>query len=129
MATGTLLYAQGEKPGDQGNQTANEETENWSTVRFSNSENPELSFIVNTNIQDCLLHITTNYPEQFTIRFIDYWGKSVRVYRHIDSGMDINVSEFKDKIMILNIMDEKSSRLLSSQVVNLKRRNYWPKEG
>lgn len=127
LVSGFASYAQEENT-TLNKQQAAAESDKWGTVRFSNSEDPNLSFMVNTNMQQCLLYITTNYTEQFTIRFINYWGKSVRVYRHIQSGTEINVAEFKDKIMIFNIVEEKSNRLLSSQVVNLKRRNYWKEE-
>ena len=106
----------------------NRNTNETLVKRFSNSESPDISFIVNTNLKDCVLDIRTNYPDEFKIRFIDYWGKSVKVYRNLYSGKQIDVSEFRNQIVIMNIQDNKTNRLLSSQVVNLKRRNYWVEE-
>jgi len=92
-------------------------------TRFSNSESPRLSFMVITNTKDYKLHITTNYPDPFRIRFVDYYGRSIKVYRDISSNEPIDIYEFKDQIVILNITDDKN-KLLSSQVVNLKHRKY-----
>ena len=98
-------------------------------VLFSNSESPDLSFMVHTDLKACKLNIVTNYPDPFRIRFVDYWGRTVRVYRNVRSGDLIDVTEFKNQIVILNITDSRGKRLLSSQVVNLKRRNYWREGG
>jgi hypothetical protein len=95
------------------------------TVRFTNSESPDISFLVETNLKECQVYINTNYTEDFKIRFIDYWGKTIKVYRNLNASQELDISEFKDQIVILNIHDSKSNRLLTSQVVNLKRRHYW----
>lgn len=106
-------------------QIGDKDTESVKQVkRFSNSESPDISFNISTSMKDCKVQVITNYSSAYKIRFIDYWGKSVKVYKNLDSGIQIDVSEFKEQIVILNIHDNKSNKLLSSQVVNLKRRNY-----
>ncbi len=102
-----------------------EEDNRSGVVQFTNSESPDLSFIVHTDMKTCSLQVTTNYPETFKIRFIDYWGNSVKVYRNLQSGSPVDISEFRNQVVVLNIVDSKTGKLLSSQVVNLKRRNYW----
>ncbi|MBN1953400.1 MAG: hypothetical protein JW801_19500 [Bacteroidales bacterium] len=95
------------------------------TVRLTNSESPDISFLVETNLKDCSIYLQTNYPESFKLRIFDYWGETIKVYRNLNSGQLLDISEFKGQIVILNIYDSKSNRLLTSQVMNLKRRNYW----
>ncbi len=92
--------------------------------RFSNSESPGISFNISTNLKDCKVQITTNYASPYKVRFVDYWGKSVKVYKNLDSDTQLDLSEFKEQIVIMNIQDNRSNKLLTSKVVNLKRRNY-----
>lgn len=121
-----MLHAQvAENTGINGERSGAHKGEKPKIIRFSNSESPDLSFMIITNLKECKVHINTNYPDKFKIRFINYWGKTVKIYRNLESGQQIDVSEFKNQIVIMNIMDNRSNHLLSSQVVNLKRRNYW----
>lgn len=124
------LHAQvDEKPGTSDQLTA-KNTEAGPPIKlFSNSESPNLSFMVSTDLKKCRLYVTTNYPKTFKIRFVDYYGRTVKVYRNVGSGDQIDISQFKNKIVILNITENKGNKLLSSQVVNLKRRNYWREGG
>ena len=92
--------------------------------RFSNSETPDILFKVETNIDEKKIRITTNYDESFKIRLIDYYGKTLELHKDINSGEPIDVSDYIDQLLIMNIMDNKN-KLLSSQTVNLKRRSYW----
>ena len=92
--------------------------------RFSNSESPDILFKVETNIDEKKLRVTTNYQESFRIRLIDYYGKTLELHKDISSGQPIDVSDYIDQLLIMNITDNKN-KLLSSQAVNLKRRSYW----
>lgn len=91
---------------------------------FSNSESPDVLFTVETNVKEKRIRIITNYEETFKIRFIDYYGSSVSLHKNLSSGQPIDVSDYINQILIMNIMDDKN-KLLSSQTVNLKRRSYW----
>ncbi len=90
---------------------------------FSNSESPDFSFIVNSNIKENTLEIKTNYSCEYKIRFIDYYGRSVKVYKSVLSNKTINIADLKESILIMNIMDERNN-LLTSQVLNLKRHKH-----
>lgn len=91
--------------------------------RFKGSESPDYTFIVNSNVRNDVIVIETNYTSDYKIRFIDYWGRSVKVYRNVSDDKLINVSDLGKGIFIMNITDAQNNKLLTSQVVNLKRRH------
>lgn len=99
------------------------EPRDTAVIRFSNSESPDYTFIINPNIGEDAIQIETTYTKQYKVRFVDYWGHSVKVYRDVYANKLINVEDLKKGIYIMNITDARSHKLLTSQVVNLKRRH------
>lgn len=91
--------------------------------QFSGSESSDYSFIVNSNIKENLIRIETNYSGEYRIRFVGYYGRTRKVYNNVYSNKTIDVSDFEKGIFIMNITDEKNNKILSSQVINLKRRS------
>ena len=92
--------------------------------QFSNSEIKGIDFYVNLNLKTNEIEIQTNYTESYKIQLIDYWAHSVTVYKNITSDYKIDVAEFRERIFIMNITNSKNNKLLTSQVINLKRRSY-----
>ncbi|MBN1119364.1 MAG: hypothetical protein JXA77_19290 [Bacteroidales bacterium] len=100
-------------------------TSDSSKIRlFSNSEPQGISFIVNSNIKAHSLLIETNFKGKYRIQFVDYWGNTIRIIDNAYKNQEIDVTDFKDYILTMNITDALSQKLLTSQVLNLKRRNY-----
>lgn len=89
---------------------------------FSNSESADITFIVNSNLKENEISIETNYSGLYKIRIVDYYAGSRKVYKNMISNTKIDVSEFEKSIYIMNITDLRN-KLLTSQVVNLKRRH------
>lgn len=125
LLTGISCYAQNKNELVAVNSTSDYTTSTVTAPKiFSNSETPDVLFTVETNIDEKKIRVTTNYQESFKIRFIDYYGKSLKLHKDINSGQPIDVSAYIDQLLIMNIMDNKN-KLLSSQAINLKRRSYW----
>ena len=91
--------------------------------QFSGSESSNYSFVVNSNVKENTIHISTNYLGKYKIRFLGYYGGSRKVYKDVFSNKLIDISEFEKEIFIMNITDARNNKLLSSQVINLKRRH------
>lgn len=91
---------------------------------FSNSESPLLYFDIKTNMTDKSVKVQTNFTCEFKVRLIDYFGKSVKVFKNINSNKEIDISEYVGGIYVMNILDSRSNKLLTSQVVNFKRRKF-----
>jgi hypothetical protein len=95
-----------------------------STIKvFSNTEPEGITFLVSTNVQVDRLFIKTNYTGQYNVRFIDYWGRNHIDFENVSSDFDIDLKQFDRSIFVMNISDEKDNKLISSQIINLKRRN------
>lgn len=94
-----------------------------SIKRMSSSESPKYTFIVNPNVKENRIRIETNYKGEYKIRFVDYYGKSIKVYKDVYSNKLIDITELGKGIFIMNITDAQNHKLLTSQVVNLKRRH------
>jgi DNA-dependent RNA polymerase auxiliary subunit epsilon len=90
---------------------------------FSNSEPEGVTFLVSTNVQVDRLFIKTNYTGQYNVRFIDYWGRNHIDFENVSSDFDVDLKQFDRSIFVMNISDEKDNKLISSQIINLKRRN------
>ena len=91
---------------------------------LSNSEPKGICFIVNSNIKANSLLIETNFKGKYRIQFVDYWGNTIRIIDNAYKNQVVDVTDFKDYILTMNITDALSQKLLTSQVLNLKRRNY-----
>lgn len=89
---------------------------------FSKSELAGVDFIVSSNLRENTLLIKTNFSGNYKVRFIDYYAGSRKVFKNQQSNITIDVSEFEKSIFIMNITDSQN-RLLTSQVVNLKRKH------
>ncbi len=89
---------------------------------FSNSEPAEILFLVNPNLKENKITIETNFKGYYKVRIIDYYAGSRKVYKNQKANMIIDVAEFEKGIFIMNITDSQNN-LLTSQVVNLKRRH------
>lgn len=115
------VSAQSEDPIYAMNMPAHEhESVDTTTKRFSNSESSEYTFIVNPDLNDNSLLIKTDYTREYKVRFIDYWGKSRKVYSNVSSDKKIDIADLERGIFIMNIFDEKNNKLLTSQVLNLR---------
>lgn len=90
--------------------------------KFSDSEEAGVAFLVNSNLKENKITIETNFEGFYKVRFIDYYAGSRKVYKAQHSNTTIDVSEFEKSIFILNITDQ-CNKVLTSQVVNLKRRH------
>ncbi|HBH49821.1 MAG TPA: hypothetical protein DDX98_14345 [Bacteroidales bacterium] len=89
---------------------------------FRNSEPPGISFLVSSNIRENKLHIKTNYGGEYKVRFIDYYARTRKVFKHNYNDIVLDLAEFEKSIFIMNIMDS-DNRTLTSQIINLKRRH------
>jgi len=105
------------------NSSINSEESVKEVKQFSNSESPHYIFAINTNVKNNEIKIETNYSGTYKVRFLDYYGKSIKVYRDVSADKLIDVAELRKGIYIMNITDARSHKLLTSQVVNLKKRH------
>ncbi|MBN2486686.1 MAG: hypothetical protein JXB34_12000 [Bacteroidales bacterium] len=91
---------------------------------FSNSEIPGVTFLVSSDLKENTIYISTNYSGKYNVRFVDYFGRSSVVFKNQSSNIAIDLAHFERSIFVMNISDEKNNKLISSQVLNLKRRIY-----
>lgn len=91
---------------------------------FSNSEPKGVTFLVSSDLKENTLFIKTNYTGKYNVRFVDYWGRSSVVFRNVSKDVVIDLAKFERSIFVMNISDEQNKELISSQVINLKRRLY-----
>jgi hypothetical protein len=92
--------------------------------RFSNSETEGITFLVSSNLKENTLFIKTNYTGTYNIRFIDYWGKNHIDFENLSADIAIDLAVFERSIFIVNISDEQDNKLISSQIVNLRKKYY-----
>jgi hypothetical protein len=92
---------------------------------FSNSDAPGVSFIVSSDVAGNELYIETNYAKKYKVRFIQHseYGYFRKVFKEVYSDATIDISDFEKSIFIMNIHDSESHKLLTTQVINLKRRH------
>lgn len=98
------------------------ETSDTLVKLFSNSEPPGVIFLVSSDINKKTLFIKTNYTGNYNVRVIDYWGRNSILFQHVTNDMVIDIADFENNIFIINITKEHDNKLISSQVINLKRR-------
>jgi hypothetical protein len=91
---------------------------------FSNSEPRGVTFLVSSDLKENSLFIKTNYAGSYNVRLVDYYGRTSIVFKNITSDIVIDLADFKPSIFVMNISDDKNNNLISSQVINLKRRLY-----
>jgi hypothetical protein len=119
----TITYAQLSEPLAMNVKPDKPDISDTTKKLFSNSVAPGISFLVSSNLRDNKLYITTNFSGRYKIRFIDYYARTKKVYKDAYSDFSIDLDEFDKSIFIMNIVDSRNNKLLTSQVINLKRRH------
>lgn len=89
---------------------------------FSNSESPDFTFIVRSDIKSNELLVETNYERDYKVRFIDYYARTSKVFKGMHSSKKIDLSEFDRSIFIVKFVDQRNNKVLSSQILNLKKK-------